>query len=87
LQSTALMRSSLRSWRGDFDWSLPCLSIALNPSKNIKSMVCSEPYLNPRNRIWQPFNPLAAETLPDLRHFGMDFAEYKSAISAYARQK
>jgi len=83
LRSTVLARSSMESWRADFDWSWPCLSIALNPSKNIKSMVCSEFYINPRYHFWQPFDPLDAKTLPDLQHYGIDFAEYKSAIISH----
>ena len=87
LRSTVLANSSMESRMAEFDWSWPCLSIALNRSPNIQSMVCSELYLDPNFNLWQPFNPLDAKTLPDLQHFGINFNEYKSAITPNAQQK
>ncbi len=69
---------------GRFDWTWPCLSLALCPDPKIKSFVCSEVFLDPaiRAHYWQPFDPLDPKTLPDLQHFGVDYSDYISAISA-----
>lgn len=82
LHSTALAASCIESRTAEFDWTWPCLSIALYPGKNIHSLVCSEGYIDPRYRqmIWQPFNPLDVETLPDLKHYNLDFRGYASAL-------
>jgi len=80
LHSTILGGDSMESRRGDFDWAWPCLSIALNPGGHIKAMVCAEPYMDVKIHPWQPFQPERAETLPDLRHFGIDFSNYISTI-------
>lgn len=58
---------------GRFDWSWPCLSVAFAPDPKIKSIVCSEVFLNPEVRLhsWQPFDPLRPETLPKLEHYGL----------------
>jgi len=73
----------------DFDWTWPCLSIALNPDREIRSLVCSELYVNPpyRGIFWQPFDPLRIETLPGLRHYGLNYGIYISALEAGAAGK
>lgn len=67
---------------GRFDWVWPCLSISLAPGDKVNCLVCSAAYLDPshRRRLWQPFDPLKPETLPDLRHYGLDFSGYISAL-------
>jgi len=68
---------------GRFDWTWPCLSIALAPNPKINCLVCSEVFLDPavRRYYWQPFDPFKPETLPDLEHFGLDFSGYVSALN------
>ncbi|MGH7950938.1 MAG: hypothetical protein ACREFE_03320 [Limisphaerales bacterium] len=68
---------------GRFDWTWPCLSIALSPRPKISSLICSEVFLVPaiRRHYWQPFDPLDPKTFPDLRHYGVDYSDYISAIS------
>ncbi|MGD0351428.1 MAG: hypothetical protein ABSB84_14105 [Verrucomicrobiota bacterium] len=89
LHASILGTSSMESRALDFDWTWPCLSIALNPGPQIHSLVCSESYTNPRHRdrfwrdtFWQPFDPLEVKTLPDLRHYGLDFSDYISALNS-----
>jgi hypothetical protein len=67
---------------GRFDWSWPCLSVALAPDPKIKSIICSEVFLDPVVRLhsWQPFDPLRPETLPNLGRYGIDFSNYVAAI-------
>ncbi|MGA3283632.1 MAG: hypothetical protein ABSD57_04140 [Verrucomicrobiota bacterium] len=82
LHSSILGTSSMKSRALNFDWTWPCLSIALNPGPQIQSLVCSEYCTDPRYRgmFWQPFDPLKIKTLPDLRHYGLDFSDYVSAL-------
>lgn len=81
LYSTVLANSSIESKRGEFDWTWPCLSIALSPDLSIRSMVCSDYYIvKRRHPLWQPFDPLKPETLPHLEHYGVDFTNYISAL-------
>ena len=83
LHHSPLSKTSIEGHEYVFDWTWPCLSIALAPEKNIHSLVCSELYLNPDYRnlnLWQPFNPLNASDLPDLRHFGITFTNFVSAV-------
>ena len=56
--------------------------IALNPDRQIRSLVCSEFYVSPQYRgmFWQPFDPLKTETLPDLKHYGIEFTNYIAAL-------
>ncbi len=44
---------------GRFDWTWPCLSVALSPSPKINCFICSEVFLVPavREHYWQPFDP------------------------------
>lgn len=67
---------------GRFDWVWPCLSIAIAPDQKINCLVCSEVYLDPeiRKYLWQPFDPLKPETLPNLDHYGLDFSGYTAAM-------
>lgn len=67
---------------GRFDWSWPCLSVALSPNPKINSLVCSEVFMDPaiRSHFWQPFDPFKPETLPDLEHYGIDFGGYTAAL-------
>ena len=67
---------------GRFDWSWPCLSVAFAPDPKIKSIICSEVFLNPEVRLhsWQPFDSLRPETLPNLGHYGLDFSTYVAAL-------
>jgi hypothetical protein len=82
LDSTIMADSSMESWTCEFDWTWPCLSIALAPSQKINCLVCSELYLDPeiRKHFWQPFDPLKPETLPNLDHYGLDFSGYAAAM-------
>jgi hypothetical protein len=61
-------------------WANPCLSIALSPGGKVKAMLCSAPdgYV----ARWQPFDPLDPKTFPNLQHYGVDYGDYISAISA-----
>lgn len=90
LHSTALATDGMegRELRRDaiggrFDWTWPSLSIALSPQLKISSFVCSEVFLDPaiREHYWQPFDPLVPKTLPDLRHYGVDYSSYLSSMS------
>jgi len=80
LDSTIMAGSSMESWTREFDWTWPCLSIALNPGPQIRCLVCSKLYVAPEYRdrfhFWQPFDPLDFKTLPDLRHYGINFDDY-----------
>jgi hypothetical protein len=71
---------------GRFDWTWPSLSIALTPSPNVRSFICSEVFLSPaiRAHYWQPFDPLAPKTLPDLRHYGVNYDDYVTALDTAA---
>lgn len=82
LHASILGTSSIESRTMDFDWTWPCLSIALNPDRQIRSLVCSEFYVSPQYRgmFWQPFDPLKTETLPDLKHYGIEFTNYIAAL-------
>lgn len=73
---------------GRFDWTWPCLSLALAPSPHIQCFICSEVFLVPavRAHFWQPFDPLAPKTLPDLRHYDVDYSEYLAAMGMGANQ-
>jgi hypothetical protein len=85
LHSCSMSTSSIESRELYFDWTWPCLSIALNPDRKIRSIVCSEGYIDSpyqTHRYWQPFDPLKVETLPDLRHYGLDYSVYISALEA-----
>jgi hypothetical protein len=68
---------------GHFDWTWPCLSLALSPHREISSFICSEVFLDPaiREHYWQPFDPLLPKTLPDLQHYGINYGDYIAAIS------
>lgn len=90
LHSTALATDGMegRELRRDaiggrFDWTWPSLSIALSPQLKISSFVCSEVFLDPaiREHYWQPFDPLVPKTLPDLRHYRVDYSGYLSSMS------
>jgi hypothetical protein len=90
LHSTALAADGMggrelrpNSMGGRFDWTWPCLSLALCPDPKIKSFVCSEVFLDAaiRAHYWQPFDPLDPKTLPNLQHFRVDYSNYISAIS------
>jgi len=67
---------------GRFDWTWPCLSVALAPSSQIKSLICSEVFMDPtiRRHCWQPFDPFNPGTLPRLEHYGIDFKGYTAAL-------
>lgn len=67
---------------GRFDWVWPCLSIALSPQPHIKSLICSEVFMIPdvRQHYWEPFDPFNPESLPDLKHYGLDFSNYVAAL-------
>ena len=71
---------------GRFDWTWPCLSLSLTPGPNVRSFICSEVFLSPaiRAHYWQPFDPLVPKTLPDLRHYGISYSEYVTALDAAA---
>ena len=72
----------------EFDWTWPCLSIALTPDRHIQSLVCAEWYVDPRNRqkLWQPFYPPEVETFPDLRHYGIDYSNYAALLKISTSQ-
>lgn len=73
---------------GRFDWAWPCLSIGLSPRPQISSLICSEVFMDPgiRAHFWQPFDPLNPKTLPDLRHYGVDYSDYISALGNPAQK-
>ena len=89
LHSTILASTCIEGRHHEFDWTWPCLSIALYPGQNIHSLVCSEWYIDPRYRqeLWQPFDPLNIESLPDLKHYKLDFSGYGSALRGETRVK
>lgn len=74
---------------GRFDWAWPCLSITLSPRRQISSIICSEVFMAPgvRARFWQPFDPLNPKTLPDLRHYGVDYSDYISALRKVSQKQ
>ena len=63
---------------GRFDWSWPCLSIALSPKKQIGCLLCPEIIMNPALRVqcWLPFDPFQPATLPKLERYGIDYSVY-----------
>jgi hypothetical protein len=67
---------------GRFDWSWSCLSVALSTNPKINSLICSEVFMDPTIRLhfWQPFDPFKPESLPDLKHYGIDFTGYVAAL-------
>ncbi|HUB87212.1 MAG TPA: hypothetical protein VMB22_04925, partial [Verrucomicrobiae bacterium] len=76
---TIMAGSSMESRAREFDWTWPCLSIALNPDKQIRSLVCGKYYVAleyQKYHFWQPFNPLDIQSLPDLRHYGINYDTY-----------
>jgi len=79
LNKTILATSSIEGWEQAFDWTWPCLSIAVNPDRQIHSLVWSELYLDPeyKNSRWQPFDP---ENPPRLEHYGLSFTNYFSIL-------
>jgi hypothetical protein len=90
LRSTALVADGMDGHElyphaigGRFDWAWPCLSLALSPRPQVNSLICSEVFLDPniRAHFWEPFDPLNPKTLPDLRHFGVDYRGYISALT------
>ena len=89
LHAGILGTSSIESRTQEFDWTWPCLSIALYPDSHIHSMVCSEFYIDPpyRGKFWQPFDPLDAETLPNLTHYNLDFSGYVSSLRKQIQAK
>jgi hypothetical protein len=68
---------------GRFDWTWPCLSLALAPGKQINCLICSEVFMDPmvRRHYWQPFDPFKPETLPRLNHYGLDYSNYIAALN------
>lgn len=68
---------------GRFDWSWPCLSLALAPGKDINCLICSEVFLDPAIRLhsWQPFDPFNPAALPRLSHYGLDYSNYLAALN------
>jgi len=68
---------------GRFDWSWPCLSLALAPGREINCLICSEVFINPtiRRHYWQPFDPFYPERLPDLRHYGLNYSNYVAGLN------
>jgi len=68
---------------GRFDWSWPCLSLALAPQRQIHCLIVSEVFLDPtiRRHSWQPFDPFNPATLPRLDHYGVDYTHYSAALS------
>jgi len=89
LHTTILGTCSIENQALIFDWTWPCLSIALNPDRKIRSLVCSELFVAPpyRGKLWQPFDPLKVETLPDLSHYGLDYGIYIAGLRAAAAGK
>ena len=67
---------------GRFDWSWPCLSIALSQKKEINCLICSEIFLDPvlRQHCWQPFDPFQPATLPKLEHYGINYSNYTATL-------
>lgn len=68
---------------GRFDWTWPCLSLALAPRPQIKGIIVSEVFMAPaiRAHFWQPFDPLSPGTLPNLRHYGITYGDYIAAVN------
>jgi hypothetical protein len=67
---------------GRFDWSWPCLSLSLTPSKEINCLIVSEVFIAPeiRRRCWQPFDPFKPETLPRLEAYGLSYSNYLAGL-------
>ena len=68
---------------GRFEWSWPCLSIAVSTTTNINSLICSEGFLSPaatRSQFWQPFDAFHPETFPRLAHYGINYEGYFAAL-------
>ncbi|MEY4916410.1 MAG: hypothetical protein RL616_323 [Verrucomicrobiota bacterium] len=67
---------------GRFDWSWPCLSIALSPKHDVGCLICSEIFLDPvmRQRCWQPFDPFQPTTLPKLERYGINYSNYTAKL-------
>jgi len=84
LHTTILGTCSIENQALIFDWTWPCLSIALNPDRNIRSLIYSELFVTPayRGKLWQPFDPLKVKTLPDLSHYGLDYSIYMAGLRA-----
>jgi hypothetical protein len=61
----------------DWSWANPCLSIALSPGGQVRSVI-----LPPTRPGWQPFDPLDAQELPRLERYGVDYRRYVAALVA-----
>jgi len=61
----------------DWSWANPCLSIALSPGGQVRSLI-----LSPTRPGWQPFDPLDAQQLPRLERYGVDYRRYVASLVA-----
>ncbi len=82
LHGSPLAQTSIEGHMFAFDWTWPCLSIALTPDRNVHCLIVSEWFINPQYRgmRWQPFDPLQPADLPDLGYFGINYTNYVSAL-------
>lgn len=95
LRMTDLMKEGMQGHEleaghigGRFDWTWPCLSIAIASNTKINSLICSEFFIDPvlqhRDREsfepWQPFDPFKPDTLPKLGHYGISYDGYIATL-------
>ena len=80
--ATPFARNSMggQALRFDWFWANPCLSIALAPEGQVRTLIlASSP------PVWQPFDPLDANGLPKLERYGIDYSRYLAALSAASK--
>lgn len=56
-------------------WTMPEMSIVLSPHGVVETIIG-----NPRERKWQPFDPLQAGELPDLSRYGIKYSPYLESL-------
>ena len=54
----------------DFTWANPCQSLIIGP-KRVRAMIMPD-----HMAVWQPFDPLAPDSLPDLKRYGFTYTDY-----------
>jgi len=60
--------------RFDWPWANPCMSLMLGPDK-VQALI-----MPGRTLLWQPFNPLEPQSLPNLQRYGLDYTQYIEAL-------
>ena len=54
----------------DFSWANPCQSLIIGP-RHVQAMIVPDHF-----EPWEPFDPLAPKSLPDLKRYGLTYTDY-----------